>query len=231
VEDLKINQAVAELHFNQDALIQSLAELTGLKMTTSTILQLPEPTIDGGSVDLKRPEIKLFELQKDRLTGMDKLTETKTKPRLSGFGTLGYGRPGLNMLSNDFKGYAMIGAKVSWNVWNWNQTNNERQVFGVQKSIIETQKDSFNQNLKIALQNNRSEINKYQSLIETDNQIIQLRNEITLASSSQLDNGVITSSEYLTQVNEELQARLNLKTHQVKLTQAKIDYLMTLGQK
>jgi outer membrane protein TolC len=231
VEVLKIDQAVAELHFNQDALIQSLAELTGLKMTTSTVLQLPEPNVDGGSADLKRPEIKLFELQKDRLTGMDKLTETKTKPKLSGFGTLGYGRPGLNMLSNDFKGYAMIGAKVSWNVWNWNQTNNERQVFGVQKSIIETQKDSFNQNLKIALQNNRSEINKYQSLIETDNQIIQLRNEITLASASQLDNGVITSSEYLTQVNEELQARLNLKTHKVKLTQAKIDYLMTLGQK
>ena len=231
VEVLKIDQAMAELHFNQDALIQSLAELTGLKMTTSTVLQLPEPNIDGGSADLKRPEIKLFELQKDRLTGMDKLSETKTKPKLSGFGTLGYGRPGLNMLSNDFKGYAMIGAKVSWNVWNWNQTNNERQVFGVQKSIIETQKDSFNQNLKIALQNNRSEINKYQSLIETDNQIIQLRNEITLASASQLDNGVITSSEYLTQVNEELQARLNLKTHLVKQTQAKIDYLMTLGQK
>jgi len=70
-----------------------------------------------------------------------------------------------------------------------------------------------------------------QSLIETDNQIIQLRNDITLASASQLDNGVITSSEYLTQVNEELQARLNLKTHLVKQTQAKIDYLMTLGQK
>jgi len=194
------------------------------------MFQLPESNIDGVA-DVKRPELKLFDLQKDRLTGMDKLTETKTKPRLLGFGTLGYGRPGLNMLSNDFKGYAMLGAKLSWNVWNWNQTNNERQVFGVQKSIIDTQKDSFNQNLKIALQNNRSEINKYQLLIETDNRIIELRNEITLSSASQLDNGVITSSEYLTEVNAELQARLNLKTHQIKLTQARINYLITLGQK
>jgi len=200
-------------------------------MTTSSVLQLPEPNIEGAGIDVKRPELKLFDLQKDRLSGMDKLTETKTKPRLLGFGTLGYGRPGLNMLSNDFKGYAMVGAKLSWNVWNWNQTNNERQVFGVQKSIIETQKESFNQNLKIALQNNQSEINKYQSLIDTDNHIIQLRNEITLSAASQLDNGVITSTEYLTEVNAELAARLNLKTHQVKLTQAKIDYLITLGQK
>ena len=231
VEVLKIDQALTELHYSQESLIQSLVELTGIKMTTSSVLQLPEPNIEGAGIDVKRPELKLFDLQKDRLSGMDKLTETKTKPRLLGFGTLGYGRPGLNMLSNDFKGYAMVGAKLSWNVWNWNQTNNERQVFGVQKSIIETQKESFNQNLKIALQNNQSEINKYQSLIDTDNHIIQLRNEITLSAASQLDNGVITSTEYLTEVNAELAARLNLKTHQVKLTQAKIDYLITLGQK
>jgi outer membrane protein TolC len=231
VEVLRIDQAKAELHFSQEALIQSLVELTGINMTTSSVLQLPETNIESNRPELKRPEIKLFELQKDRLTGMDKLTETKTKPRLMGFGTLGYGRPGLNMLSNDFKGYAMVGAKLSWNVWNWNQTDNERQVLGVQKSIIETQKESFYQNMKIALQNNLSEINKYQSLIETDNRIIQLRNEITLSSASQLDNGVITSSEYLTEVNAELQARLNLKTHLVKYTQAKYDYLITLGAK
>lgn len=231
VEVLRIDQAKAELHFSQEALIQSLVDLTGINMTTSSVLQLPETNIESNRPELKRPEIKLFELQKDRLTGLDKLTETKTKPRLMGFGTLGYGRPGLNMLSNDFKGYAMVGAKLSWNVWNWNQTDNERQVLGVQKSIIETQKESFYQNMKIALQNNLSEINKYQSLIETDNRIIQLRNEITLSSASQLDNGVITSSEYLTEVNAELQARLNLKTHLVKYTQAKYDYLITLGEK
>ena len=231
VEILKIDQALAELHFNLEAQIQSLVELTGINMTASSVLQLPEPNIDSGLTDVKRPELKLFELQQDRLTGLDRLTETKTRPKLIGFGTLGYGRPGLNMLSNEFGGYAMVGAKLSWNVWNWNQTKTERQVFGVQRSIIETQKDSFNQNLRIALQNNRSELNKYQSLIETDNQIIQLRKEITLSSASQLDNGVITSSDYLTDVNAELQARLNLETHRVKLAQSKVNYLITLGQK
>ena len=231
VEVLKIEQALAELKYSQESLIQSLVELTGISITVSSILQAPEANIKSSRPEFNRPEIKLFDLQKDRLSGMDKLTETKTKPRLLGFGTLGYGRPGLNMLSNDFKGYAMVGAKLSWNVWNWNQTNNERQVFGVQKSIIETQKESFVQNVKISLQNNQSEINKYQSLIETDNRIIGLRNEITLSSASQLDNGVITSSEYLTEVNAELQARLNLKSHQIKLTQAKYNYLITLGEK
>ncbi|MDP4290909.1 MAG: TolC family protein [Bacteroidota bacterium] len=231
VEVLKIDQAIAELHYNQEALIESLVELTGISMTSSSVLQLPEPDINPGLTDIKRPELKLFELQKDKLTGMDKLTDTKNKPRLSGFGSVGYGRPGFNMLSNEFKTFATVGAKLSWNVWDWNQKNNERQSLGVQKSIIETQKDSFNQNLRIAIQNNRSEINKYQSLIETDNRIIQLRTEIKLSAASQLDNGVITSSDYLTEVNAELQARLDMKTHLVKLVQAKIDYLITMGQK
>ena len=147
-----------------------------------------------------------------------------------GFGTLGYGRPGLNMLSNNFGTYGIVGAKLSWNVWNWDQTKTERQVFGVQKNIIETQKENFNQNLRVALSSNLSEINKYKSLIETDNQIIQLRSEITKTSSSQLDNGVVTPTDYLSDVNAELQARLNQKTHQVKLSQAKINYLITLGK-
>jgi len=161
---------------------------------------------------------------------LDKLTATKIKPKLIGFGTMGYGRPGLNMLSNNFGSYGIFGAKLSWNVWNWDQTKTERQVLGVQKNIIETQKENFNQNLRVTISSNLSEINKYKSLIESDNQIIQLRSEITRTSSSQLDNGVITPTDYLSDVNAELQARLNQKTHQVKLSQAKINYLITLGK-
>lgn len=229
-EILKIGQALIEIHFNSDALIQSLMELTGLKLDESTKLEMPDLSTDTGQIAVVRPDLKLLDLQQERLSGLDKLTATKLKPKLMGFGTLGYGRPGLNMLSNTFGSYGIVGAKLSWNVWNWDQTKTERQVLNVQKSIIETQKENFNQNLRVAVNSNLSEINKYKSLIETDNQIIQLRMEITKTSSSQLDNGVITPTDYLSDVNAELQARLNQKTHQVKLSQAKINYLITLGK-
>jgi len=229
-EILKIGQAIIEVHYNTAALIQSINELTGLKIDESTKIEMPDVTIDAGLADVARPDLKILDLQEERLSGLDKLTATKIKPKLMGFGTLGYGRPGLNMLSNTFGTYGIVGAKLSWNVWNWDQTKTERQVFGVQKNIIETQKDNFNQNLRVALGSNLSEINKYKSLIETDNQIIQLRSEITKTSSSQLDNGVVTPTDYLSDVNAELQARLNQKTHQVKLSQAKINYLITLGK-
>lgn len=229
-EILKIGQAIIEVHYSTEALIQSINELTGLKIDESTKIEMPDVTIDAGLADVARPDLKILDLQEERLSGLDKLTATKIKPKLMGFGTLGYGRPGLNMLSNTFGTYGIVGAKLSWNVWNWDQTKTERQVFGVQKNIIETQKDNFNQNLRVALGSNLSEINKYKSLIETDNQIIQLRSEITKTSSSQLDNGVVTPTDYLSDVNAELQARLNQKTHQVKLSQAKINYLITLGK-
>ncbi len=229
-EILKIDQAIEEIHYNTDALIQSLMELTGLKVDESTKMEMPDVATNVGLADVSRPDLKILDLQQDRLLGLDKLTATKMKPKLMGFGTLGYGRPGLNMLSNNFGSYGIVGAKLSWNVWNWDQTKVERQVFGVQRSIIETQKENFNQNLRVAISGNLSEINKYKSLIETDRQIIQLRSEITKTSSSQLDNGVITPTDYLSDVNAELQARLNQKTHQVKLSQAKINYLITLGR-
>lgn len=229
-EILKIGQAIIEVRYSTEALAQSLTELTGLKIDESTKMEMPDAAISAGLTDVARPDLKILDLQEERLSGLDKLTSTKIKPKLLGFGTLGYGRPGLNMLSNTFGTYGMVGAKLSWNVWNWDQTKTERQVFSIQKNIIETQKENFNQNLRVAVSSNLSEINKYKSLIETDNQIIQLRSEITKTSSSQLDNGVITPTDYLSDVNAELQARLNQKTHQVKLAQAKTNYLITLGK-
>ncbi|MGD0710183.1 MAG: hypothetical protein ABR968_03305 [Bacteroidales bacterium] len=43
-------------------------------------------------------------------------------------------------------------------------------------------------------------------------------------------NGAITATEYLTEKNEELQAKLNLETHKIELVKAQIDYLTTKGK-
>ena len=66
--------------------------------------------------------------------------------------------------------------------------------------------------------------------MEKDKEIIELRKSITLSSESQMINGAITATEYLTEKNEELQAKLNLETHKIELVKAQIDYLTTKGK-
>jgi len=66
-------------------------------------------------------------------------------------------------------------------------------------------------------------------LIEKDNEIIALKTKIAKNASYQLDNGIITATEYTTELNSEWQAKLNLELHKIQLVLSKINYLNNLG--
>jgi hypothetical protein len=46
---------------------------------------------------------------------------------------------------------------LNWNIWDWNTTNNELQYSQIQKEIIETKKESFDENISIALEKELNE--------------------------------------------------------------------------
>ena len=59
--------------------------------------------------------------------------------------------------------------------------------------------------------------------------IIALKDKVMLRISSQLQNGTITATDYLTELNSRTQAVINLKTHEVQLIQAKVNFLTAKG--
>ena len=75
----------------------------------------------------------------------------------------------------------------------------------------------------------RAEINKLQQLISSDKEIIDLRKSVTASAKAQLENGVMTASDYLREINNEDQARQTLITHEIQLLQAEIAYETLLG--
>jgi len=81
----------------------------------------------------------------------------------------------------------------------------------------------------VSLKKYKSEISKLEGLIEKDKGIIELKSKILISISSQLKNGIITATDYLTELNSENQAKIMLKTHHVQLVQAKIDFLTLKG--
>ncbi|MBI5217828.1 MAG: TolC family protein [Bacteroidia bacterium] len=210
--------------------LNMLGEFINKKLSDDSKLFLPQITIDVNRNEINRPEYKLYELQQSKLDAMKGLTNTRTMPRIMAFGQAGYGRPGLNMLSNEFDSFWMVGLKLSWNIWNWNQNKNDRQWYDIQNNIISSQKETLEKNIKIFLAKDLKEIIKYETLIEKDHEIIAICEKILKATSSQFENGVITSTEYLTELNSKTQAEINLKSHIIQLVKAKINYLNNLGK-
>ena len=99
----------------------------------------------------------------------------------------------------------------------------------MQQNTITIQEEAFTQQIETAATRILNTIEKLKKLIEKDNKIIALRQNILKTASSQLDNGVITSTDYISKLNAKTQAELNRKIHEIELIQAKINYLTIIG--
>mgnify|MGYP000917990567 FL=1 len=78
------------------------------------------------------------------------------------------------------------------------------------------------------LQNDR-DIQKYEALLDEDKEIMALQKVVVEESYSQLNNGIITSTQYLMEVNSAMRAEINMKIHELSLIKSKIDLLTNSG--
>tara|TARA_R110000868_G_scaffold91812_4_gene254439 strand:+ start:23762 stop:25012 length:1251 start_codon:yes stop_codon:yes gene_type:complete len=229
VESIKIEQELSEIAYNKNSLFETLSSLTGTTIESSTVLTNPEIIAPINST-IRRPELDLFQFKKDQIQFNEELLSKQNFPKLSGFATGGYGNPGLNWLDNSFKGFYIVGLKLNWTVFDWNSNKKERQSLSVNKDIVENETELFNLQTTIALKQQESEIKKIKSFITTDASIIDLRKDVLKSAESQLKNGVITASEYITELTKLYEDETTLKTHKIQLALVTANYNITKGQ-
>lgn len=226
-ELLKIKQQFTELDFNRSALIKRLSLLIGKELSADANLERPE--VFMSETESNRPEIQLFDLQKEQVDYSSKLILKSNLPKLNAFAQGGYGNPGLNMLDNSFTTFYMAGLRLNWNVFDWNKTKTEKQSLEINKEILDSQKETFELNNNLELVNLQSEIDKVEALISTDNKIISIREDILKTAESQLKNGVITASAYITEFTNLYEAKSQLNVNETQLLLNKIQYQITKG--
>ena len=229
-EKINIEQELAENEIRKTSFIKILSILTGLEIDSATMFIIPMSK-DEFSNELQRPELQLFDLRSEQLGAGLKVIESSRMPKAFGFATFGYGNPpGSNFFKNEFAPYYVVGATVKWNIFDWNRSKNEKQVISFQQSIIENRKKDLTDNLNRLLVSKNAEIISIKDLIDRDNELIALRKKITASSKSQYQNGTVTATEYLNQLNSERQALINNEIHKINLSMARIEYLNISGK-
>ena len=228
-ELLKINQQFIEVENNKIAFIETLSSLIGKTLNNSTTFQrsLVETQLND---DINRPELELFQYKKEEIESSEALISKQNAPKVLGFATGGYGNPGLNMLDNSFQPFYTVGVKLNWNVFDWNTNKNERKSLAVNKDIVDNEAEIFKLNTNIDLNKQQREIEKIESIISSDLGIIELRKEVLQTADSQLINGVITSSAYITELTNLFEDENTLVNHKFQLQLAKANYNIIQGQ-
>jgi outer membrane protein TolC len=124
----------------------------------------------------------------------------------------------------------MLGAGIKWNIFDWNKSKNEKQIITIQQEIIDSRKNDLTDNLNRLLESKSAEIKSMKALIDTDSELITLRKRITASAESQYQNGTITATEYLNEMNSERQAILNYEIHKINIAMARVDYMNISGK-
>ena len=224
----KIKQQFVALISSKEVLINTLSTLTKTAIPVAT--QFKNPMLkETVTTTISRPEHELFQLKKETVVAQEQLLSKENYPKLIGFVTGGYGNPGLNMLDNSFQEFYVVGLKLNWKVFDWNANKKKRQAALINKEIIDNQTELFDLNTNIKLQQEQVEIAKLEQFIITDLKIIELRKKVLKTTASQLKNGVVTSSIYVTELSNLFEDENALKTHEIQLLLAQANYNVTIG--
>lgn len=227
---LTSEQELENLKIEKQSQIKMLEVILKKTIPDTTVFVVPSVTLFDSTLKVdNRPEINLFNSQQVQLDEYERFSFKKKIPKLNIWGQFGFGRPGLNILDNSFKGFYYVGLSLNWNPIDWSVASNESQIYRLTKNTIEKQKETFEQSVLNNLVKLKEDIKRFEQQIETDLKIINARKEVVDVLSSQLANGIIVPTVYITELTNLHNAMINLGIHKIQLIQAKVNFLTTKG--
>ena len=229
IQILKTGQQISATEVDKQALLEILAKWIGRAQVD---FALAGPGWSNTPLQPEaRPEIRLFslqqrsyQLQKDRLQLM-------LQPRIEAFAQGGIGRPNpFNFFETGFEPFLLVGLRASWTPFDWGNRQREAQIFDLQAKNVEAQRLAFEQRLEAGAIKDFWDLNvKYKEQLDQDDAIITLQEDIVRRAEAQVKNGVMTDTDYLTQINLLTQSRLTRKMHEVQAAQAREMLIAKLG--
>ncbi|MEP0713301.1 TolC family protein [Algoriphagus sp.] len=226
-ELLRVDQKSIELQYTRNGYAEMLSLFIGQPISSQTTLirPAPKPMVQ----EINRPELAFYQSQKQSLVIQNQLISNRSIPKINLFVQGGYGRPGLNFLSNDFELFYLGGVRLNWNISSFYTSRRERELLDLSSTSIDLLQETFLLNTTITLSQKQQDINKYIRLMQTDQEIVMLRESVKNSASAQLEYGTLTSNDYLTYVNAADQANQDLILHKVQLLMAQYSYQLTSG--
>lgn len=221
VEQLKAKQNRTQIETSIDGYKQMLALLIGEPITPETQLVMPSAIELPQHLHINRPELQMFEAQSKLIKSQESALMAKNMPTIGAFAQGGYGKPGLNMFKNEFDPFFIGGIRFAWNFGNLYTYGNQKKQLKLQQQMVDSKRELFLYNLNIALPQQQSQLAKLKTIMQDDDEIIALRKLIREAAEVKVENGTMTVSDLIKEINAEEAAKQNKMLHQ-------IEYLMEL---
>mgnify|MGYP001679016272 FL=1 len=216
-ERLSVEQQNENLKQQKQMLQRMLSVFCGLEVNNT---QKPAPVQIASSVN-NRPEMRLYNSQLELTEAKKKALDTQLRPKLGLFAQGFYGYPGLNMfedmMNRKWSLNGIVGIKLSWNVSAFYTHKNDKAKLNAQREMIENAREVFLFNNKLEEIQQNENINRYQTMMKSDDEIIVLRTNVRKAAESKLAHGIIDVISLLREINNENAAKTQQSIHEIDM--------------
>jgi outer membrane protein TolC len=220
VEQLNLEQKENDLRATLKSFTEMLSAFTNLNISSNTEFSKPIISTVDYALENKRPELLLLATQSKALSSQRDMITASNLPKVGFFVQGGYGKPGLNMLTNEFSPYYIGGLRLSWNLSGYYSQKNNLEKISLNQKSVDIQKETFLFNNNLQNRQQINEIEKLKSTMKNDDEIILLRSNIKKATTAKFENGTATISDMLRDVNAESMARQARTLHEIQLYMA-----------
>lgn len=225
VKLLELEAASDNLSFQEAGARQSLADWLGIDLPEDVVLVFPNLSPSSIREGIHRPELVLYRHQKDLVFAQAERIDSQWKPKLRLFAQVGLGYPNpLNLLDNQVAPFGLIGAGFSWNLNDWGKSKMQKELLSLKAKRIDLAAESFLFQLEKKSAAYRADLAKIDQQISRQENILSLQQELLGQLSSQLEEGVITATDYLLQMNAELAVRREIALLQAERQAVALNY-------
>ncbi len=229
-ERIRNRQRLLEWESTRRGLLDVLGLYLARQLPDNSALAWPEVRASELTAIINRSELALLHAQDSFLLEKDRSIDVRNRPKLSAFLQAGYGRPGLNMLKNEFDPFYITGIRFNWGISALYNARRDRSLLEVQRQVLTVQEDQLLLQTRVRMSQQLTEVRKWERMLPGDEEILALREEVREATRAQLENGVATASDFIREVNAADQARIQSIVHKLQLTQAIVQYRTMAGQ-
>ena len=225
-EILKREQEDTEIGYNIVAGLESLAEILGNNEFITHKLELPEKKNWKNNNDVAgmRPELVLLSAREDLIESQKNLTAASKLPTVSLFARPSYGRPGFNFFENDLQFNWIVGVQARWSFKSARNASIKADVLNLQQKNLSQDRTLFTRQQSAAIRQLERNINSIEEQIQRDQEILKLLEQVAEEKRSLVDKGASNVTDYISALNAQMRAQLQLELRKIRRVQAIINY-------
>lgn len=230
---LSLENAIQNIHSTKQQVEDALCILTGIPVKNQISIlsdELIEKTILVDTTTIYRPQLDLLEAQKQMNLEENKGNKMAYLPNLSFYAAYNY-TYNLKPEDNFRTGIesAFVGLRLDWTLFDGLEKNYKQKMNVINREKLENQEVYLKQQLEQTTLNARREIDNQSNALRLNKNQLELAQKVYRQTENLFKQGTISTNDLIQADNGVQQAQSNIINTYIKLRQAEIQYLKSIG--